>query len=224
MLLRKKVIILNYMSIYEERPEVPKPIQEANIKLPTESPYLHLSDILATQLEFEDSVLYLNDEITEHTLVDLMIRIRRLLNYRTTDKYKGNENDPINLIINSPGGEIHEMMGIIDYLTSLSVNINTICRGKAFSAAAVILTLGSGTRMMSGNSTIMFHQASSMISGKLTDVTATVDFVKKVEQDIYNMLAEKTKKDAAWWKDHMRSDLYLTADKALEYGVIDQII
>ena len=74
------------MSIYEERPEEPKPIKEDVVKLPSESPYLRLSDILATQLEFEDSVLYLNDEITEHTLVDLMIRIRRLLDYRTSEK------------------------------------------------------------------------------------------------------------------------------------------
>jgi|TARA_R100001163_G_C5013690_1_gene158757 ATP-dependent Clp protease protease subunit len=218
------------MSIYEDRPEPVKketaPKEDINFELRThtESPYAQLSDILSVQLEFEDSVIYLNDEITEHTLVDLMIRIRRLLQFRETKDYKGQKNDPINLMINSPGGEIHEMMGIIDYLNSLNIKINTICRGKAFSAAAVILTLGSGTRMMSRNSTIMFHQASSMISGKLTDVTATVDFVKKVEQDIYTMLSEKTKKDAGWWKDHMRSDLYLTADKALEYGVIDQII
>jgi len=216
------------MSIYEERPEAPKqvtpPKEDINFEIRTESPYAQLSDILAVQLEFEDSVIYLNDEITEHTLVDLMIRIRRLLQFRETTTFKGSKDDPINLIINSPGGEIHEMMGIVDYLNSLNIKINTICRGKAFSAAAVILTLGSGLRMMSKRSTIMFHQASSMISGKLTDVTATVDFVKQVEQDIYNMLAERTKKDAAWWKDHMRSDLYLTADTALEYGVIDQII
>ena len=127
-------------------------------------------------------------------------------------------------MINSPGGDIHEMMGIVDYIKSLGVQVNTICRGKAFSAASIILTCGTGTRMVSKNSTIMFHQASSMISGKLTDVTATVDFVKQVEQDIYNLLAEKTKKDANWWKDNMRSDLYLTANMALEFGVVDQII
>jgi hypothetical protein len=54
--------------------------------------------------------------------------------------------------------------------------------------------------MVSKNSTIMFHQASSMISGKMTDVTATVDFVKQVEGDIYDMLSNKTNKTADWWK------------------------
>ena len=63
-----------------------------------------------------------------------------------------------------------------------------------------------------------------MISGKLTDVTATVEFVKKVEQDIYELLAKRTKKDAIWWKDNMRSGMFLTAEQALDIGVIDQII
>jgi len=153
-----------------------------------------------------------------------MMRIRHILNYRTGKEFKGNQTDPLNLMINSPGGDIHEMMGIVDYIESLDVKTNTICRGRAFSAASIILTCGTGVRMASKNSTIMFHQASSMISGKLTDVTATVEFVKKVEQDIYELLAKKTKKDAIWWKDNMRSDMFLSAEQALDIGVIDQII
>ena len=48
--------------------------------------------------------------------------------------------------------------------------------------------------------------------------------LKKVEQDIYELLGKKTKKDAIWWKDNMRSDMFLTAEELLEIGVIDQII
>jgi len=209
--------------LYNERPKRPKAeqIQPASQQ---DSPYIELNEILANQIELDDSVIYLNDEIEGHTLFDLMIRIRRALKYRQTNDYKGDPKAPLNLMINSPGGDIHEMMGIVDYLKSLDVKVNTICRGKAFSAASIILTCGTGTRMVSKNSTIMLHQASSMISGKLTDVTATVEFVKQVEQDVYNLLADKTKKDAAWWKDQMRTDMYLTSNRALELGVVDQII
>ena len=209
--------------LYDERP---KPIRQ-EVMQPTvmeESPYTKLNDIIANQIEIEEGVLYLNDEIEGHTLFDLMMRIRHILNYRTGKEFKGNQTDPLNLMINSPGGDIHEMMGIVDYIESLDVKTNTICRGRAFSAASIILTCGTGVRMASKNSTIMFHQASSMISGKLTDVTATVEFVKKVEQDIYELLAKKTKKDAIWWKDNMRSDMFLSAEQALDIGVIDQII
>jgi len=210
--------------LYNERPNRPKQQEELIQTTQEVSPYQELNDILANQIELDDSVIYLNDEIESHSLFDLMIRVRRILKYRQTAAYKGDTNAPVNLMINSPGGDIHEMMGIIDYLKSLDVKVNTICRGKAFSAASVILTCGTGLRMVSKNSTIMFHQASSMISGKLTDVTATVDFVKQVEQDIYDLLADKTKKDASWWKDQMRTDMYLTSGQALDLGVVDQII
>ncbi len=209
--------------LYNERPNRQAP-EEIITNMQEPSPYTELNEILANQIELDDSVIYLNDEIEGHTLFDLVIRIRRTLKFRQSKDFKGSQTDPINLMINSPGGDIHEMMGIIDYINSLDVKVNTICRGKAFSAASVILACGTGTRMVSKNSTIMFHQASSMISGKLTDVTATVDFVKQVEQDIYNLLAEKTKKDASWWKDQMRTDMYLTSNQALDLGVVDTII
>tara|TARA_R110000851_G_scaffold50148_1_gene120056 strand:+ start:1985 stop:2623 length:639 start_codon:yes stop_codon:yes gene_type:complete len=212
------------MNIYDDRPNQPKNVPLAIPQIQSESPYIELNEILANQIELDDSVIYLNDEIEEHTLFDLMIRIRRILKFRNNPEFKGSKDDPINLMINSPGGDIHEMMGIIDYINTLSVKVNTICRGRAFSAASVILTCGTGTRMVSKNSTIMFHQASSMISGKMTDVTATVEFVKQVEGDIYGMLANKTKKDSSWWKDQMRTDMYLTSNQALELGVVDQII
>ena len=127
-------------------------------------------------------------------------------------------------MINSPGGDVHEMLGIIDYIESLDVKVNTICRGRAFSAAAIILTCGTGSRMMSKRSTVMFHQSSSFLGGKMSDITAYLDNVKTLEVSIYEMLASRTKKDAAWWKDNMKSDLYLSAEELLEIGVIDQII
>ena len=107
---------------------------------------------------------------------------------------------------------------------TLDVKVNTICRGRAFSAAAIILTCGTGTRMMSKRSTVMFHQSSSFLGGKMSDITAYLDNVKSLEKVIYGMLAEKTKKDAEWWKNKMRSDMFLTSDELLEIGVIDQII
>ncbi len=169
-------------------------------------------------MDYEDSVIFLSDEIGDHTLTDFIIRMRSLLQHRR------DKSAPINLMINSPGGDIYEMFGIIDYLESLDVKVNTICRGRAFSAAAIILVCGTGTRMMSKRSTVMFHQSSSFLGGKMSDITAYLDNVKSLEKVIYGMLAEKTKKDAGWWKDKMRNDMFLTSEELLEIGVIDQII
>ena len=202
------------MSIYEEQqPKEPLVIEEPQGKL-----YEALHNQLGTLLDYEDSVIFINDEITDHTLTDFIIRMRSLLQHRK------DRNAPINLMINSPGGDIYEMFGIIDYIESLDVQVNTICRGRAFSAAAIILTCGTGTRMMSKRSTVMFHQSSSFMGGKMSDISAYLDNVKNIEKTIYDILADKTNKDQAWWKDNMKSDLYLTAEQLKEYNVIDEII
>ena len=202
------------MSIYEEQqPKEPLQVEQSEGKL-----YESLHNQLGTQLDYKDSVIFINDEITDHTLADFIIRMRSLLEHRQ------DKTAPVNLMINSPGGDIYEMFGIIDYLETLDVKVNTICRGRAFSAAAIILTCGTGTRMMSKRSTVMFHQSSSFLGGKMSDITAYLDNVKSLEKIIYGMLDERTKKDADWWKNKMRSDMFLTAEELLEIGVIDQII
>ena len=202
------------MSIYEEEdPKEPLIIEEPQGKL-----YEALHNQLGTLLDYEDSVIFINDEINDTTLTDFIIRMRSLLQHRK------DKTVPVNLMINSPGGDVYEMFGIIDYIESLDVKVNTICRGRAMSAAAVILACGTGNRMMSKRSTVMFHQSSSFMGGKMSDITAYLDNIKSLEVLIYSMLAEKTKKDADWWRERMRNDMFLTAEELLEIGVIDQII
>jgi len=174
------------MSIYEEeQKKEPLKIDTKNSEL-----YEALNNQLMTLVDFKDSIIFLNDEINQHTLTDLIIRTRNLLQNRK------DKTAPINLMINSPGGDVHEMFAIIDYMESLDVKVNTICRGKAFSAAAVILTCGTGSRMMSKRSTMMFHQSSSFLGGKMSDITAYLDNVKNLEKHVYTLLAERTNKDA----------------------------
>lgn len=203
------------MSLYEERP---KKVEQVEIL--SEASYQQVSEQLVTLMDFNDSVIYLTDDIDENTLVDFMIRVRSILNNRTSEQ----QDEPINLIINSNGGDIHEMLGLIDYIESLSVKVNTICRGKAFSAAAIVLACGTGTRMMSKRSSVMFHQSSSFLDGKMSDLESYLTNVKNLETNIYNLLAEKTNQDANWWKDQMKSDFFVPAEQLVEYGVIDQII
>jgi ATP-dependent Clp protease protease subunit len=204
------------MSLYEEQPKANLQEQD-NID---DSPYTRVSEQLSTLIDYDDSVVYLNDDITEMSLVDFMIKVRSIINTRSEDK----KNNPINIIINSPGGDIYDMLGIIDYIETLSVKVNTICRGKALSAAAIILACGTGTRMMSKRSTVMFHQSSSFLSGKMSDISAYLDNIKTLETTVYDLLGSKTKQDANWWKNQMKTDFFLSPEKLVEYGVIDQII
>lgn len=204
------------MSIYEEKSSKRKQLDEE-----LDSPYDTVSQQLATQLDLRDSVIYLNDDIGESTLVDLMIRVRAILNNRTDSDRK----EPINLIINSNGGDVYEMLGIIDYIESLSVPVNTICRGRAFSAAAVILACGTGIRMVSKRSCVMFHESISFADGiKISDMTAYLNNLKSLENDVCELLASKSNKNADWWKQQQKNDLFLSADQLKEYKIIDEII
>ena len=180
--------------------------------------YESLNHQLGTLIDYEDSIIYLNEEITDSSVTDLIIRVRSLLQHRA-DKQA-----PINILIDSPGGDVYSTLGIIDYIEQLDVKVNTLCRGKAFSAAAIILACGTGTRMCSKRSTVMLHQTSSFLGGKMSDISAFLENVKVMENTIYDILAEKTKMDAKFWRENMKSDMFLTSEQLLSYGLIDQII
>ena len=205
------------MSIYEENNTKKSIIKDDK---ETTSLYTEVTEQLTTLIDFKDSVIYLNDDVTGTTLVDLMIKIRAILNNRE----EGNT-DPINLIINSNGGDVYDMLGIIDYIETLDIKVNTICRGRAFSAAAVILACGTGTRMVSKRSCVMFHESSSYLDGvKMSDMTAYINNLKLIEDDVCEVLAKRTKKPAEWWRQQQKTDLFLTANQLLEFGIIDEII
>ena len=208
------------MSIYEEEHEMPTNelanIDATILQQPENNSRWEESD---RGVWIPEGVVYLVGEIAEFTLFDFMTRIRIVIRERDA---KYNE-EGINLIINSPGGEVSEMFGIIDFMELIGTKVNTICRGSAQSAAAIILACGTGKRAASKHSTIMFHQGSTFSQGKLSDVRAGLEYTKVIEAKIYKLLGEKTKKDAKWWEDKMKSDFYLSADEALELGVIDII-
>ena len=180
--------------------------------------YESLNYQLGTLLDYDDSIIYLNEEITDSSVTDFIIRMRSLLQHRK-DKQA-----PVNILIDSPGGDVYATLGIIDYIEQLDVKVNTLCRGKAFSAAAIILACGTGTRMCSKRSTVMLHQTSSFLGGKMSDISAFLENVKVMENTIYDILAEKTKMDAKFWRENMKSDMFLTSEQLLSYGLIDQII
>ena len=206
------------MSIYEEKNTSRAQAQQME---GIDSPYDIVSQQISTQMDLSSSFVFLNNDIDENTLVDLIIRIRAILTNRTID----NINEPINLIINSNGGDVYEMLGIIDYIESLSVPVNTICRGRAFSAAAVILACGTGTRMASKRSCVMFHEAISFADGiKVSDMSAYINNLKSLENDVCELLASKSNKNADWWRQQQKTDLFLSAQQLKEYGIIDQII
>ena len=91
------------------------------------------------------------------------------------------------------------------------------------SAAAVILSCGTGERTMTQNSTVMVHEGSAFEAGKTTDVLKGADHLKKLQSNINRILGEVTGKDQKFWEEVSKSDTYLTAEECLEYGIVDKI-
>ena len=183
----------------------------------------HLYKEIEFAVDVEDSVVYMIGEIEDYGLYDFMVRCRAILRNRDEG-----DTSPINVIIDSVGGDVYEMFGIIDYIESLEKNsnikVNTICRGKAMSAAAMILACGTGKRLASKRSTIMIHEGSSMQAGKSSDLKAAHKYNSHLESMANSILGEKTNKDKKFWSEHSKTDLYLSAKDALKLGVIDAII
>lgn len=171
-------------------------------------------------IDVDSSTIYMFGDIADGTLYDLVLRIRAILYMRPDEK----KNDPLNIVINSDGGDVYEALGMIDYIQSLNVKVNTICRGRAMSAAALLLCSGTGVRAVSKNSTIMFHEMSSGIYGKSSDMKANVQHMEKLEEILVSIMSENSKKDVNFWKDKTIKDYYLSPEEALELGVIDSII
>ena len=183
----------------------------------------HLYKEIEFAVDVEDSIVYIVGEIEDFGLYDFMVRCRAILRNRADG-----DTSPINVVIDSPGGDVYEMFGIIDYIESLERNsdikVNTICRGKAMSAAAMILACGTGKRLASKRATVMIHEGSSMQAGKSSDVKAAQKYNAHLEDMANTILSEKTIKDKKFWSEQTKTDLYLSAKDAQKLGVIDGII
>jgi ATP-dependent Clp protease protease subunit len=208
-------------NLYDDEPEQLKNITNSdmsNQELP-----LKWKEAL-TQIEYgidtETSSVLLFGDITDGTLYEVMLRIKAILRIRPEEE----KENPINLIINSDGGDVYEALGIIDFIESLDVKVNTICRGRAMSAAALLLCSGTGIRAASKNSTIMFHEMSSGIYGKSSDMKANVQHMEKLEDIIVGIMSSNSNKDRKFWVDNTVKDYYITPEDAIQLGVIDTII
>ena len=171
-------------------------------------------------IDVDSSTIYLYGDIVDGTLYDFVLKVRGIMHMREESK----KNEPVNIVINSDGGDVYEALGMIDFIQSLNVKVNTICRGRAMSAAALLPCAGTGTRAASKNSTIMFHEMSSGIYGKSSDMKANVQHMEKLEEILVQIMSENSNKEAKFWRETTLKDYYITPEEALGLGVIDTII
>lgn len=171
-------------------------------------------------IDISQSLIYLHTDIEYGSLYDIMNNVNLILKCRPVER----KNDPITISMNSFGGSVYEMFGIIDFIKNLPIKINVVVRGTAMSAAALILACATGTRSASKHSQIMLHELSSESTGKLADIKASTAHLETIELAGNKLLAEATGKPISFWESKMKKDFYLTPEQALELNVIDLII
>lgn len=133
--------------------------------------------------------------------------------------------DPINLYINSPGGSITAGMAIYDTMNYIKSKVSTICIGMAASMAAFLLSSGEkGMRFILPNGEVMIHQPLGGAQGQATEIKIAAERILKLKEKLNKILSENTGQSLEKIRHDTERDYFLSADDALEYGLIDKIL
>ncbi len=131
----------------------------------------------------------------------------------------------ISMFINSPGGYITSGLAILDTMRFLGCDIKTYCIGQASSMAAVLLAAGTkGKRYALPNSRVMIHQPEGGVIGTSLDIHIQAREIVKMKQKLSEILAECVSKDVESIIRDCDRDFYMSAEEAVEYGLVDQVI
>lgn len=144
----------------------------------------------------------------------------QLLFLESTDRTRD-----VQLYINSPGGSVYAGLGLYDTMQFISPDIATICTGMAASMAAILMAAGApGKRTALKHSRIMMHQPSAGAMGQASDVEITVNEVRKVKHELYEVLAYHTGQPIDKVAKDCNRDFWMTAGEAKEYGLVDEVL
>lgn len=193
----------------ESRYVVPRFVERTSQGVREYDPYAKL---------FEERVIFLGSQIDDVSANDVMAQ---LLCLESMDPDRD-----IQIYINSPGGSFTALTAIYDTMQFVKPDIQTVCMGQAASAAAVLLAAGTpGKRMGLPNARILIHQPYSETGrGQVSDLEIAANEIQRMRTQLEQMLADHSTQDVEQIRDDIERDKILTAEAAVEYGLIDQIV
>lgn len=164
-----------------------------------------------------DRIIFLgypiNDEVAN-------IIIAQMLFLDSTDR-----NRDIQMYINCPGGAVYSGLGVYDTMQYVTPDVSTICIGMAASMGQVLLCAGTkGKRTALKHSRVMVHQPSGAIGGQASDIEITVNEIRKLKRELYEITAFHTGKTSKQVEKDSDRDYWLTASEAKEYGLVDEVL
>ncbi|MFJ9697399.1 ATP-dependent Clp protease proteolytic subunit [Kitasatospora sp. NPDC101183] len=167
---------------------------------------------------FEERIIFLGSQVDDVSANDIMAQ---LLCLESMDPDR-----EIQMYINSPGGSFTALTAIYDTMQYVKPDITTVCMGQAASAAAVLLAAGTpGKRMALPNARILIHQPYTETGrGQVSDLEIQAREIFRMREQLEEMLSKHSSKSVEQVRDDIERDKILTAEEAVEYGLIDQII
>ena len=164
-----------------------------------------------------DRIVMLSEEVND-TTASLIVAQLLYLEAQDPDK-------DIQFYINSPGGSVTAGMAIYDTMQYIKCDVSTICIGMAASMGAFLLSAGTkGKRYALPNAEIMIHQPSAGTQGQITDMAIHLKRLETIKQRMNRIMAENTGKSIEEVTAACERDNFMSAEEALEFGLIDQII
>ena len=165
----------------------------------------------------KDRIIFVTSEI-EDNMANLIVAQMIFLEAEDPDK-------DIFLYINSPGGSVSAGMAIFDTMQYIKCDVTTICIGVAASMGAFLLAAGTkGKRKSLPNSEVMIHQPSGGTRGQATDIQIHAEHIIKLKKKMNSILAERTGQTIKKVAADTERDNFMSAEEALDYGIIDEII
>lgn len=165
----------------------------------------------------KDRIIFLGTAIDDHVS---NILVAQLLFLASEDDEK-----PIDLYINSPGGYVHSGLAIYDTMQYIKCPVRTMCVGMAASMGAVLLAAGEpGQRRCLPHSKVMIHQPLGGARGQASDIQIQAEQISKTKETLAKILANHSNKDVDIIKRDFDRDYYLTSKEAKEYGLVDHVI
>ncbi|MFN8245739.1 MAG: ATP-dependent Clp protease proteolytic subunit [Ferruginibacter sp.] len=164
-----------------------------------------------------DRIIFLgypiNDEVAN-------IVTAQLLFLESTDRTRD-----IQMYINSPGGSVYAGLGMYDTMQFITPDVATICTGMAASMGAVLMCAGThGKRTALKHSRVMMHQPSAGAGGQATDIEITVNEIRKVKHELYEIIAQHSRQPYDKVAADCDRDYWMTSQEAKEYGLVDEVL
>jgi len=164
-----------------------------------------------------DRIIFLGEPIDDYVA---NIVTAQLLFLDSTDRTRD-----IQMYINSPGGSVYAGLGIYDTMQFVSPDVSTICTGIAASMGAILMCAGiKGKRSALKHSRVMLHQPSGAIGGQATDIAITAKEIKKIKQELYQVIANHSGQEVEKVAADCDRDFWMTAEESKAYGLVDEVL